>query len=317
MSNNRQKFEDTQLGIFLKNAPKDIKEIELLPLLSRKDISQLSQTSKSSNTLFQPLLDADKLLQYLVKGEIGKAEEILGRKPELALKRANATDHSKREFANITVLQWALWALDSNAWKMIRKYINSEEAAAQLNEFELKGVTYKFKDKLGNISNTTENHYSFGIIDALKHHSKNYMSWDSTTEMEHWKKTVGHEQTLATPDIATHYCDSKFSIYPIPVFTNEKISTPTFTIQNKTTVKDQQWFPLSTDNNEVIGKDIAIERGINLKASGRPSDSSMMPNSVFDYYYLNALKNARLKEYAELVVDLKNTSGHSKKQKRS
>ena len=74
-----------------------------------------------------------QLLQYVAQGEQDKAEELIEKDKNLLLHAGTVKDLSGREFKQITVFQYALWAIDWHMWTMIQKYLPAE---AQVKQFQ-------------------------------------------------------------------------------------------------------------------------------------------------------------------------------------
>ncbi len=67
-------------------------------------------------------------------GKQQAAETILLQNSQLALLAGDITDCAGRDFEKITVLQYAVWALDCHMWTIILKYIPETEVIQQLSK---------------------------------------------------------------------------------------------------------------------------------------------------------------------------------------
>jgi hypothetical protein len=97
------------------------KDIGIGAWLTRKDKLSYSVTSQHGNMLFGPyrMKAIGSIEQNVVVGKRGQAKTLLKRNPSLLLERKTFKDCSGREFKNITVFQYALWALDTFTWAMM------------------------------------------------------------------------------------------------------------------------------------------------------------------------------------------------------
>ncbi len=86
----------------------------------------------------------NQLLQFVVAGNLVKAEEMLKAKPGsfLLLHHGDVKDLSGREFKQVTAFQLALWAVDCHMWRMIQKYLPREFQVQQWRELEDKGTKH-------------------------------------------------------------------------------------------------------------------------------------------------------------------------------
>ena len=78
------------------------------------------------------LKDLAVLLKWVTEGHLLEVEKLLQKNPELALMTGTVTDLSNRKFNNITIFQYAVWALDIDMWNMILKYLDKQSALSQL-----------------------------------------------------------------------------------------------------------------------------------------------------------------------------------------
>ena len=71
--------------------------------------------------------DLAALLKWVTEGHLIEVEKLLQKNPELALMTGTVTDLSDRTFNNITVFQYAAWALDIGMWNLILKYLDNSK----------------------------------------------------------------------------------------------------------------------------------------------------------------------------------------------
>ena len=150
-----------------------------------------------------------KFLQLVVEGEQDQAEAMLRQTPEMALYSGTVTDLSGRTFNNITGFQYAVWALDSHMWEMIRKYLPVEAACEQIN----------------NLETATGKHGKFAswqnLIDALAVFIEmcNKKQWDAAAKQ--WNGAVGNAQQQLPVHVVNQYCHPTRSFSPCPNFQEE------------------------------------------------------------------------------------------------
>ena len=108
------------------------------------------------------------------------------------------TDLSGRTFNNITVFQYAVWALDIDMWNMVLKYLDGPSALAQLHSLE-----------------TTPTHYSqYGahyditpLITKTQEYLNNYEKWNYNKCCQYWQKEVGGAQRLCPAWLIYAWCE--------------------------------------------------------------------------------------------------------------
>lgn len=105
---------------------------------SNSDLAHLRLSSKTLNSVveFDELNRrlAQKLLNYVVRGEQDKAQALIARKPELLLIRIEAIDYSGRTIIG-TAFQAAIGAGDKPMWEMMLPYFESLEPGEALRQF--------------------------------------------------------------------------------------------------------------------------------------------------------------------------------------
>eukprot|EP01126_Amoeba_proteus_P025586 TRINITY_DN2548_c0_g1_i5.p1 TRINITY_DN2548_c0_g1~~TRINITY_DN2548_c0_g1_i5.p1 ORF type:complete len:258 (-),score=13.40 TRINITY_DN2548_c0_g1_i5:390-1163(-) len=152
-----------------------------------------------------------KFLQLVVEGEQDQAEKMLKQIPELALYSGMVTDLSGRTFNNITGFQYAVWALDSHMWNMIRNYLSIEAAREQLQGLET-GSWVAQHGKSASWQNLIDALAVF--IDMCKQGQ-----WDAATKQ--WCGAVGNAQQQLPVHVVNQYCHPTRSFYPCPDFAAE------------------------------------------------------------------------------------------------
>jgi hypothetical protein len=152
-----------------------------------------------------------KFLSLIAEGEQDVAEAMLKDMPELALFSGNVTDLSGRTFKNITGFQYAVWALDSHMWEMIRKYLPKEAAREQVKSLK----TGSWVAQHGEYASWQN------LIDALDGVIKlcEQNEWDAADEK--WKRDVGDAQLLLPVHVVNQYCHPNRSFDPCPDFNDQ------------------------------------------------------------------------------------------------
>src|SRR5262249_26077416 len=127
------------------------------------------------------------------------------------LAAGNVTDLSERSFNNITGFQYAVWALDSHMWQMIRNYLAIDAAREQIKGLET-GPWVKTHGKSASWQN---------LIDALDKYIKlcNEEKWDEA--YTRWKTNVGNAQQQLAAHVVNQYCHPSRSFYPCPNFKDQ------------------------------------------------------------------------------------------------
>jgi hypothetical protein len=187
---------------WLPEIPTDFVEAEIATKLTLKELSRIVQTSRGVNALFSKPLTNIKvaiLLQHVAYGEQREAEKILRLVPTLLLTPGQVTDYSGRTFKGITAFQYAVWALDTDMWKMILEYLPREDAVKQLVDHTHNKKEYK---------KMYGEYYSFiPYINALETYAKNENTWRHDQKEEHWCTAVGGAQRYVPANIAQKLCD--------------------------------------------------------------------------------------------------------------
>lgn len=208
-----------KIEISILDLPQDIIITEIYPKLSLLDLARLARTSKGTKDLFEiPLMDAKltRLLELVAFGEQDQAETIVKLDPALLLMKGKVTDGSGRTFKNITVFQYAVWALDWHMWTMLLKYLTKEEAGQQLSAWEKQA------------SHPHGKHANWqGLIDAYTTYyislvTENRASdWGLTRSV--WIQQIGKAQLLLPAHVVNEYCHGSRAFSPLPDFENGKV----------------------------------------------------------------------------------------------
>lgn len=201
-------------------------------------------------TLFNPVTDLEKLLQYVAYGQQKQAEELIKTNPTLLLEKGTVIDYSKREFKGITAFQYALWALDRHMWEMIRQYLPEEQQAIQLTELKTHATKHGTHFDFGPLQTALKNYVEY----TREHYhdlNKANHTWQFTKAKELWLK-IGQAQRDVPAHLAQQYCSKT------------DFSTPslerTLKISNDKQ-KEDVWFPLENSKLGTVYSIIHTPRG--------------------------------------------------------
>lgn len=132
---------------------------EITKSLDNHSLRNLAIASRCSASLFSPVKTAylsRSLLQHVAAGEPAKVKALIQESPLLLVEYNPVVDDCGREFANITPLQYAIWAWDT--WDMCNTILdslpNNEEGMlimqsllSQIRKLKEKGITYTLNGK--------------------------------------------------------------------------------------------------------------------------------------------------------------------------
>ena len=82
------------------------------------------------------------LLKWVTEGHLEEVEKLLKKNSTLGLGTGTVTDRSGRTFNNITVLQYAAWALDAEMVALIIPYVGAHHSAVQMKALAEASQTY-------------------------------------------------------------------------------------------------------------------------------------------------------------------------------
>ncbi|BCA96479.1 hypothetical protein TUM19329_28400 [Legionella antarctica] len=278
-------------------------KIETAQNLSNRDLVNFAQTSKYHLALFQPLIDVRKLLHHVTRGEHDAVKAMLNKDMSLIFKRGILTDCSGREFENISVFEYALWALDKHMWAaMIACILQNEEGKpifeiliAQYNKVNTDGVTYRLNGKT-----ITEKHFDFEntIIKELQTQvdSINAPGVENRDAIDkQWREGVGSAQNLFPMHVVYEYCSDE-PFYPVPEFTSQPKSSKQF--YNWITKKDENWF--SVDSK------LAVDFAIYKSGAGRagPGRIAGRDGAARDLDAMTALCKVRTNDFLDFKSQL-------------
>jgi hypothetical protein len=150
-------------------------------------LSYREQVEKMSKTVEGKInsTDLQALLKWVTEGHLLEVEKLLKKNVALGLGLCTVKDLSERTFKNITALQYAVWALDTEMSELIINYIGAHNASIQMKAlsqepsyYSAHGARYEMKP----------------LITKTKHYVDNYSKWDDKEQDRYWQKEVGGEQ---------------------------------------------------------------------------------------------------------------------------
>jgi hypothetical protein len=201
-----------------------------------------------------------ELLQLVAYGQRHAANQLLIANPTLLLQPAEVTDYSGRLFKNITPYEYAYWAKDTHACRMLEAHMDAQSKADMLKcceAMEANGIDYVQNGQI--IKNSK--HFDFTpFINALQHYTQGYDIWLDTGNWKAieaaWMK-VGLAQRDVPVHVAHEYCRIDRSFHPRPNF-DEEYLPENLTIYNYRTEHEERWFPLVTTDSSGLGINYGI-----------------------------------------------------------
>lgn len=204
--------------------------------------------------------DFGEILKLIVYGHRYDAHRLLIQSPALLSQESDVIDYSGRAFNNITAYEYAYWAKDRHACRLLEAHMDKAmkaEMCLRCESMEAQGLTYEQYGK--SIKNSK--HFDFSPLkNALKHYVKNYVRWLDTGDwatMGEALLTIGWEQRNVPVHVAHEYCRVDRSFDPIPNF-NEDFLPENLSIYNYKTQREEVWFPLKTSDANGLGINFSI-----------------------------------------------------------
>ena len=145
---------------------------------------QVEKISKGIQDKINPE-ELKALFKWVTEGHLLEVEKLLKKNPTLTLGTGTVKDLSDRTFTNITVLQYAAWALDSEMCELIMQYAEAHNSSIQLKAlaeepayYSPHGASYDFTP----------------LVTKTKTYVNNCAKWDYEKCCQYWQKEVGGEQ---------------------------------------------------------------------------------------------------------------------------
>lgn len=211
-------------------------------------------------------VDASKPLQsvelptLIAYGQRHAANQLLRTRPELILQRSDVTDYSNRTFKNITAYEYAYWAKDTHACRILEAHMSEEVKAAMLNCCHIIEQTGLCYEQYGQVIEHSS-HFDFApLITVLEQYVQGYDVW---LDSGNWKAIeaawmrVGQAQRDVPVHIAHEYCRMDRSFHPRPDF-DEPYLPENLTVYNYKTEHEEVWFPLVTSDSSGLGINFGI-----------------------------------------------------------
>lgn len=266
-----------------------------------------SKAGSAQTDMFKPPIDlkeVNEVLSLVAEGEQAAAEEKLKKKPQLASHKGRVTDLSERTFKDITVFQYAAWALDVHMWTMILKYLPSQEATQQLNELKRFGTQHgthaDWRPLITSLDKQLEIINNWYDLDAKKkfwqkrEHYKDKDDFYGQAE-SHWCKVVGSHQRNLPVHVVNEYCRRDRSFDPTPTFDEAQLP------RTRETDKGE-WF-IATYNGATLGEKWGAARASGEQC-GTPALQVSAYRTLQEGKALLALYSKRIEQLEDLEVRL-------------
>ncbi len=243
-----------------------------------------------------------QFLRLVAEGEQEQAEAMLQKNRDLALFPGKVKDLSGRTFEGITGFQYALWALDSHMWTMLRHYLADDQAADQL-------VTTGPWVRTHGLHAGMPGGPLEKLTTALKTHVDNFDAWyekSNWTALEQcWSKQVGGAQLLLPAHVINEYCRPDRSFEPCPSFMES-------TLPRTRKFDKGEWFTASYNGGK-LGEKFGVLR---YNFSGGGLGGMVGVGGVrSDLRSLTSLVTIRSQQREELLTELSQYTGLEGKRK--
>lgn len=145
---------------------------------------QVEAASKWAQDKMDPT-ELSVLLKWVTEGHLVEVEKWLKKNPSLALGTGMVKDRSDRTFNNMTALQYAAWALDTEMCELIINYIGTHHSMVQLKALAEKPPTYNYHSLCYDAK---------PLITKYQTYFDNYYNWGDVVLFLYWQKEIGGEQ---------------------------------------------------------------------------------------------------------------------------
>lgn len=188
------------------------------------------------------------LLISVVRGDMEGVKKILLSNKELIYVQASVVDLSNRLFENITIFQYAVWALDVPMWELILEYLPLPDAARQLFVLE------------NNLNNKHGLHFNFDKLrsvmrECVSEHNNYPNRYKSK---KHWCQGIGGEQRNVPAWVVFMWCEKGAEI----AWVKKNFTTPYQRDPELLTM----WFEEKFMGGK-LGETWAVSRGTLVKSS--------------------------------------------------
>ncbi len=247
--------------------------------LSPSDQVKFAKTSKQIHHINRTILldlKLNNVLLWLAQGKRIKttvllAHELPDARQLLLLRRGTVTDYSGRTFKNISAYEYAYWAKDTHACRMLEAHMEDAtkaEMLTRIDAIERNGLTYR---QHGHAIEHSK-HFDFTPhITALRYYVDNIQNWMNTSNwvaaMAAWR-AVGLAQRDVPAYVAQEHCRMDRLFDQRPALDGNTLPE-NLTFNNDDTHKTESWFPLSGSDSSGLGLDFAVIRGRGRFGAGR------------------------------------------------
>ena len=262
-----------------------------------KKLPPVQQREMLALPMIQEKLQVVKFLDFVAKGKQGEAEQILLQFPDanIVLQTGAFTDYSGRTFT-CTAFEYAYWAKDIHMCSMLQKYMDAsakKEIVRRCKIIDVYGLAY-VQDGQSKCSK----HFDFTpLISALENCSQAYEDVQAGVRNDSvfraWVE-IGRAQRDLPAHVVHEYCREDRSFSPTPLFLEEVLPRTVRLFNLNSTVVDEDWFPLS--ENEDLGETKGYYRG--FYANPTPGGDE---DPALDLAAMRSLNEVRTKQFARLV----------------
>lgn len=260
----------------------DDAEIDVETLLARINEEQFERlpTAAKEACRAHPGFQTRQFLNDVAKGKQEEAEALLTATPantQTLLRTPGIfTDYSGRTF-NCTAYEHAYWAKDTHMRRMLESHMDEETKAimaACIDEIE--HIDAATGQPVGLVYSQAGQEHRSAHFDftPLKAAYQRYLDgYDAWYAAQNWAAMnaawwdVGKAQRNVPAHVAQEYCRLDRSFDPRPEF-NEATLPRLLTFYNRTTHRDDSWFPLTAANSG-LGFDFALVRAPGHEACAR------------------------------------------------
>lgn len=151
----------------------------------RKCTEQMEAMSKDVAPRINSQANITAILKWVTEGHLEEVKKLLDENKNLAFATGTVTDRSDRTFKDITILQYAAWALDIEMCHVIIPYIDQENKMIQLNALTQKPAHY---------SDYGAGYDMTPLITKTQIYVSNYSKWKFVDGCKYWQNEVGTEQ---------------------------------------------------------------------------------------------------------------------------
>lgn len=196
--------------------------IELIRHLSDEFLDErgqmaLSMASKSHRQCYQASqarILSENLLQWIAEGKRHETDKRLARlnsesKQSLLLMQGNIIDYSKRSFENITAYEYAYWAKDTHACRMLAAHMNFDTRATMLErilKIEHEGLTYTQHGQTITGSKHFELIHLINALTSFANLTESFLTDEGRQAAEHACKQIAIAQRDVPAHVVQEYC---------------------------------------------------------------------------------------------------------------